>query len=63
MRSDRLKSSVNKNRRQKLNMNIYGIYINLFVPCINYSLFNITIVVYTLSDGNVIYFSVQDLMI
>jgi len=37
-------------------------YLN-YPLCINCSLFNITIVVYTLSDGNIIFFSVQHLVI
>lgn len=54
---------MNENRRQKLNMYVYGFQINLYVPCANYNLFNITTVVYTLSDGNIIYFGVQHLVI
>jgi len=44
-------------------MYVYGFQINLYVPCANYNLFNITTVVYTLSDGNIIYFGVQHLVI
>lgn len=54
---------MNENRRQNLNTNICGIQITLYVPCTNDILFNIIIVVYNLSDGNIIHFSVQHLII
>jgi len=44
-------------------MHVCGTQITVYVPCANYNLFNVTTVVYTLSDGNIIYFGVQLLII
>ena len=54
---------MNENRRQKLNMYVYGIQITLYIPCANYNLFNAATVVYTLPGGHIVYFSMQHLII